>query len=94
MIDMERSRKFVAGRILANSTEPTVESRDVAARLLDVGTGIALTCLSWRRIELRQFGFGALDWYAVGENREHAFEEVGEGGEPVHPGLPETVSQH
>jgi hypothetical protein len=57
--------------------------------LTDIGSSIALTCLTRRRSEAGEFPVGAADRLIVDDHTNHRFEQVMEGCEPVHPAAPE-----
>ena len=59
--------------------------------MCDKGRSVGLAGLAWGRKEAGELVGVADDGPVVHGYAEEAFEEVGEGGEVVHPGLPELL---
>ena len=88
-LDVERRCKLGPARVLTESTVAVRLRLHISAGLLREAARVRLTILAWGRGEDGQFVGFALDGDAVGEEGQHAFEEVVEWCEPVHPALPE-----
>lgn len=89
IIRIEPLRELVAVGVLAELAQPVRARLHVAAGLRDEGCCVGIAGLAGGSGEAGDFGGGAADGSVVRGDAEEAFEQVGEGGEVVHPSAPE-----
>ena len=89
VIRIEAPSELIAAGVLAELAQAVRAGLHVAARLGDEGRGVGIAGLAGRGGEAGEFRGGAADGSVVRGDAEEAFEEVGEGGEVVHPSAPE-----
>lgn len=81
---------FIASSILAELTKPVGSILDIAARRADEGFSVALARLARRGVKARKLASSADELTVVNSDAEESFEQIMEGGKPVHPRLPKV----
>ena len=89
VVHIEPPGELVAVGVLAELAQAVRAGLHVAAGLGDVGRGVGSAGCAWGGGEAGHFGGGAADGSVVRGYAEETFEQVGEGGEVVHPSAPE-----
>lgn len=90
VVNTESASKLIPIRILAELAYPICANLYVPARLRDEGLRVGLTRLTRWSVESCELVRIAYDGLIVDRDAEERFEEVVEGGEPVHPAAPEV----
>ena len=89
IVHIKPPSELIAVGVLAELAQAVRARLHVAAGLGDEGRRVGIAGLAGRGGEAGHFGGGAADGSVVRGDAEEAFEQVGEGGEVVHPSAPE-----